>query len=221
MSGGDANRAARRSRPGFTWPLLLASWVAVAWIALGSPTNAGTTAAEIECLARTIYFEARGEPPAGKLAVAHVVMNRAADPRFPEDICEVVRQGGERPLFGCQFTWWCDGLSDEPTNLRVWRKVEILAYLIYWGRTKDPTGGALWYHADYVEPSWIALLQLGPKIGAHVFYHSAEPATGVASLRDGRPINFPVAQLKQQLDDWPGLLPHAQPGSAEELIAEK
>ena len=59
---------------------------------------------EFECLAPTIYFEARGEPDEGTLAVGHVVVNRAQHTRFPRRICKVVRQGGDKPRYGCQFS---------------------------------------------------------------------------------------------------------------------
>ena len=65
----------------------------------------------ITCLSRTIYWEARGERAAGMEAVANVVMNRLGHEGFPNTIGEVVRQGRERGA--CQFSWWCDGRSDD------------------------------------------------------------------------------------------------------------
>ncbi len=125
---------------------------------------------EIRCLALTIYFEARGEPDEGKLAVGHVVMNRVFDSRYPSQVCSVVRQGGEWPRNRCQFSWWCDGRSDKPRDRAAWERAMAFARLIYWGFSKDPTGGALWYHADYVSPAWRKVLGSGPKIGRHQFY---------------------------------------------------
>ena len=125
---------------------------------------------ELECLALTIYFEARGEPDEGKIAVGHVVMNRATHPLFPHKVCEVVQQGGEKLRFRCQFTWWCDGRSDQPADWRAWEKSKALARVVYWDYSRDPTAGALWYHADYARPRWRGDLFRGPKIGRHVFY---------------------------------------------------
>ncbi len=125
---------------------------------------------DLRCLALTIYFEARGEPQAGKLAVASVVMNRVADRRFPDRLCDVVRQGGAWPKNRCQFSWWCDGRSDRPINDKAWSHSRALALLVYWGFFRDPTEGALWYHADYVRPIWHKAFQRGPKIGSHIFY---------------------------------------------------
>lgn len=128
---------------------------------------------EIHCLALNIYFEARSEPIEGKVAVGHVVMNRVADARYPDKVCEVVKQGGEKPYNKCQFSWYCDGRSDNPANVDAWQESLALARVVYWGYSQDPTDGALWYHADYVSPYWRNALERGPKIGRHVFYAAA------------------------------------------------
>ncbi len=150
-------------------------------VALGGMLAAAPAAAadidvkgELECLALTIYFEARGEPDVGKLAVGHVVMNRTQHPLFPRQVCQVVRQGGDKLRYRCQFTWWCDGRSDQPRDRRAWGISRALAGLVYWDYSRDPTAGALWYHADYVRPSWQDDLTRGPKIGRHVFYGLTE-----------------------------------------------
>ena len=65
----------------------------------------------ITCLARTIYWEARGERVADMEAVASVVMNRLSHEGFPSTVCGVVKQGSEQGA--CQFSWWCDGRVDD------------------------------------------------------------------------------------------------------------
>ena len=83
----------------------------------------GVTHEEVTCLAENMYYEARNQSFAGQLAVSNVVMNRVADDRYPDTICEVVKQGPVRPSWKgtgemipvrnrCQFSWWCDGKSD-------------------------------------------------------------------------------------------------------------
>jgi spore germination cell wall hydrolase CwlJ-like protein len=139
-------------------------------------------AEEIGCLALNIYFEARGEPELGKIAVAHVVLNRVADRRFPSTVCDVVRQGGEDKLHHCQFSWWCDGQSDRPRDARSWDNVKAIAHMVYWGFTPDPTDGALWYHADSVSPYWRTAFIRGPKIGQHQFYGDDTPPLQLTSL---------------------------------------
>jgi len=139
-------------------------------------------AEEIGCLALNIYFEARGEPELGKIAVAYVVLNRVADRRFPSTVCDVVRQGGEQKLHSCQFSWWCDGLSDKPRDAQSWQKVRAVARKVYWGFPPDPTDGALWYHADSVSPYWGKAFNRGPKIGQHVFYGDDALPTQLTAL---------------------------------------
>ena len=144
---------------------------------------------ELECLALTIYFEARGEIELGKLAVGHVVMNRAQHPLFPPRVCQVVRQGGEKLRYRCQFTWWCDGRSDRPKDRRAWEQSRALARAIYWDYSRDPTAGALWYHADTARPRWRAGLARSRKIGRHVFYRLMEDG-GEAKLPDRIPASY-------------------------------
>jgi spore germination cell wall hydrolase CwlJ-like protein len=134
------------------------------------PAAATDVAKQINCLALNIYFEARSEPEKGKVAVAHVVMNRVADPKFPDSICQVVKQGGERRRNRCQFSWWCDGRSDEPRDTQAWQESRIIAHMVFTGSSPDPTRGALFYHADYVDPYWKTAFMRGPKIGRHIFY---------------------------------------------------
>jgi len=124
----------------------------------------------LRCLALNIYHEARGEPLQGKIAVAHVVLNRVAARRFPGEVCEVIKQGGERRRYRCQFSWWCDGRSDRPRDLAAWRESLLVALLIRRGATDDPTEGALWYHADNVKPYWAKIFKKHLKIGNHIFY---------------------------------------------------
>ncbi|MBO90054.1 MAG: hypothetical protein CMP14_11075 [Rickettsiales bacterium] len=126
---------------------------------------------DIECLALNVYFEARGEPFVGKMAVAHVVLNRMRDRRFPATACKVVKQGGDRVRHNCQFSWWCDGKSDRPRHRAAWATSLAVAKEAYWGFAEDPTRGALWYHADYVDPAWNDDFVRMRVIGKHIFYY--------------------------------------------------
>ena len=136
-------------------------------------TAEGGLQREIECLALNIYFEARFEPEEGRRAVAHVVLNRVNDRRWPDTPCRVIADGfpDAGPL--CQFSWYCDGRPNRPERDHDWRDSKRLAQLVYWGRQADPTRGALWYHADYVDPEWRHALRRGPQIGHHIFYYDA------------------------------------------------
>ncbi|MET0009100.1 MAG: cell wall hydrolase [Candidatus Thiodiazotropha sp. 6PLUC9] len=152
------------------------------WLSLDATNQTLKLTNELQCLALNIYFEARSESVKGQHAVGHVVMNRVAHRGFPNTICDVVKQGGEVRRNRCQFSWWCDGRSDEPANRKAWLKSLDLAYDIYLGRVSDPTRGALWYHADYVSPKWSKALTMVTKIGQHIFYQSRKQPTYAMNL---------------------------------------
>ena len=130
----------------------------------------------IFCLALNVYFEARNEPVEGKVAVAQVVMNRKADPRFPDTICGVVYQGQKRkrdffPIKNkCQFSWYCDGKSDRPKNQKSFHNSALIASRVISGKIPDITNGATHYHADYIYPDWAPSKIKTGKIGRHIFY---------------------------------------------------
>ena len=148
--------------------VLLAS--ALIWLPTSAARADVNLESEMQCLALNIYHEARGEPSDGLLAVGQVVVNRASDPRFPDTLCAVIQQGGSQKLYRCQFSWWCDGKSDQPKNLKAWKRSEALARRIIWGNAPDPTSGAKWYHTKQVRPIWRKALTKGPVIGSHIFY---------------------------------------------------
>ena len=146
---------------------------------------------ELYCLAKNIYFEAKSEPIAGQYAVADVVLNRVKDSRFPNTICEVVYEGPVRESWKtkkqsdledaeriyhpirdrCQFSWWCDGKSDNIKDGDAWRKAQEIAYrLVNDYKHRGLTEGATHYHATYVNPKWAPTLDLVGRIGTHIFY---------------------------------------------------
>ncbi|MGE3475580.1 MAG: cell wall hydrolase [Rhodospirillaceae bacterium] len=132
---------------------------------------------ELVCLALNDYWEARSETMAGRIAVAQVVMNRAMDSRFPSNICEVVKQNFfQGALNKCQFSWFCDDRADTPYEADAWRtSLKIAAAMLQKDSSiPDPTGGALWYHADHVRPSWTGNYETTTMIGGHVFYRDAD-----------------------------------------------
>lgn len=127
---------------------------------------------EFVCLALNDYFEARGESLAGRLAVAKVVINRAMDKRYPTNVCDVIKQNKARVMHRCQFSWYCDGRPDTPYNRVAWLKSLKLAAAVLQKDSSiaDPTGGALWYHAAFVHPSWADNLEVTSVVGGHIFY---------------------------------------------------
>lgn len=129
----------------------------------------GGLQAEETCLAQAIYFEARSEPLEGQLAVAQVILNRVSDKRYPASVCKVVFQN-ERMRNRCQFSFACDGRSDQPGERRAWtiaKKIAIVATEAEW---QDLSMQATHYHAEYVSPYWQALMQQTAQYGRHMFY---------------------------------------------------
>ena len=131
----------------------------------------------LACMAVAIYFEARSEPLAGQLAVANVVMNRVWDERYPNDVCEVITQGrlGSKPTDivyrdQCQFSFYCDGKSDDPKNEEAFDfAVDIASYVLA-GVWLDQTDGATHYHAIDVSPDWAMVKTRVVRIENHIFY---------------------------------------------------
>jgi len=126
------------------------------------------------CVALAIYFEARGEPDAGQIAVAHVVRNRIEDPRYPDNACDGVKQGyywNGNPIRNmCQFSFYCDGMSDEPRNLTAFQYAYDIADATLDGYQHGLIEGSTHYHADYVFPTWAAHHTKIVKIDSHIFY---------------------------------------------------
>lgn len=121
---------------------------------------------QVDCLAQNIYHEAGHEAETGKVAVALVTMHRVEDPRFPKDICGVVKQ---KQSGSCQFSWFCMPVTLNK-NSDVYNKSLNVALYVYanYEYIEDITKGALYYHADYVNPQW--KLQKTTVIGRHIFY---------------------------------------------------
>lgn len=123
-----------------------------------------TDTREEDCLAKAVYFEARGEPIEGQLAVAEVVLNRAASGRYPSDICKVITQPW-------QFSFITKGRFPKPDmQSDSWRKAVAIARIAQGKLADRLASDVLWYHADYVAPSWGKRLSRQAKIGLHIFY---------------------------------------------------
>jgi N-acetylmuramoyl-L-alanine amidase len=150
-----ANEAAWLYRAG--WPL----YALVDRYATNAPLDQ-----ESNCLATAVYFEARGESVDGQLAVARVVMNRAASGRYPPSWCATVKQPAQFSFVRHGQFPAVDYASD------AWRKAEAVARLAAANAVPSVSTDVLWYHADYVAPSWRRNLVEVQKIGAHIFYRA-------------------------------------------------
>lgn len=144
-----------------------------AWVNNPLPASADS-ASELKCLATAIYFEARGEPEEGQLAVAQVVLNRVKNPTYPNTICGVVYQNKSKRN-RCQFSFACDGRADRVTDKGAWAQAEELARLSVEDQKAmfiDEVGSATHYHATYVRPRWAGRMTQTDKIGRHIFYNT-------------------------------------------------
>ncbi len=150
--------------------------------------------ADLECMARNIYFESNNQSKAGQVAVARVVLNRVRDTRFPNTVCDVIYEGpvaeswktrqhedlaeSERIYYPrrnrCQFSWYCDGKADvipKSQNNHAWRLAQDIAFdILVFNKYAGLVEGATHYHADYVNPKWSKTLTLITKIDDHIFY---------------------------------------------------
>jgi len=132
---------------------------------------------QAECLAKNLYFEARNQSDAGGIAVSHVVLNRVASSRYPNNVCDVVTQAkrnsaGRLIRHKCQFSWYCDGLSDWPKEREAWGHAQSLArqaYLLH-SNGFDITDGSLFYHTKAVNPRWNRNMTPVMVIDDHIFW---------------------------------------------------
>ena len=175
-----------------------------AWLDAAALGRAG------ECLATAIYYEAGGEPQAGQLAVAQVVLNRLRHPRFPKSVCEVVYQGAggvSGHSGGCQFTFACDGSLVRRPDAAGLAHARAVADLALHGAISGLAGQATHYHTVWIVPVWAHEMRKVAIIGHHVFYrppgaygsypvlNGAERAPGSAPAGAASPVpdGLPIA----------------------------
>jgi spore germination cell wall hydrolase CwlJ-like protein len=133
---------------------------------------------QVDCLTENIYFEAGYESHVGKLAVAFVTLNRLASGNYGSDVCGVVKQRtrNSKGLIICQFSWTCQpNIAKKRLTIKhepLYNDIRDLAIfvLVNYHIVEDPTKGATYFHAVYVNPMWG--LPRTIKIGNHIFYKS-------------------------------------------------
>ena len=123
---------------------------------------------QANCIATAVYHEARGESVEGQLAVARVIMNRAASGKYPSSWCGTVKQPWQfsfvNPRTGA--IPYIDQASD------CWAKAVAITRLAVTNAVPSLESDVLWYHASYVAPSWGRRLNRVEKIGTHIFYRA-------------------------------------------------
>jgi spore germination cell wall hydrolase CwlJ-like protein len=131
---------------------------------VASTDTSGELSRELMCLAQAIYFEARGEPLEGQLAVARVIINRSESDAFPDDYCSVVTQRG-------QFSFVRGGVIPQPnTGSAAWTRAIAIARIAHRDQWQSPVGDALYFHASHVRPRWAGRLSARATIDNHIFY---------------------------------------------------
>ena len=178
-SGSAANR--ERSRSAAQDMALTEDWLD------SQPSSKG--GADWECLAEAIYFEARSESVEGQFAVAEVILNRVDGDYYPDSVCGVVRQGtGE--LFKCQFSYFCDGLSESIEEPGPYERAGKIARLMLDGQERNLTGGATHFHHVNVKPSWSSIFKHTVTIGKHRFHRMptdrSHGSAGIQVAEDSR-----------------------------------
>ena len=133
-----------------------------AWLGNGAVPVSTDITAEFDCLARNVYYEARGEPMVGQYAVAEVTMNRVASASFPNTVCTVVHARGA-------FSWTFSESLKEPYGYEWWR-AQSVARSVLGSHASPYVGDALFYHATWVSPQWARTRPQVALIGGHIFY---------------------------------------------------
>jgi N-acetylmuramoyl-L-alanine amidase len=125
--------------------------------------DSDTPDAEMECLATAVYYESKGEPLAGQLTVAEVILNRADSGRFPSTICGVVKQPS-------QFSFVRGGrLPTPPKSSEAWRTAVAISHIAVEDLAEGAAPRALFFHARRVSPGWRNLTRVA-SVGNHIFY---------------------------------------------------
>ena len=147
-------------------PLTTDGYAAVSLASLVDATDVEAMDEEANCLATAVYFESKGEPLEGQLAVAQVVLNRAVSGRYPTTLCGVVKQHK-------QFSFVRAGMFPRlDANCPAWRKARAIARIAQQHLVAALPRDVLWYHANYVSPRWREALIRVEQIGAHIFYRA-------------------------------------------------
>jgi len=145
----------------------------------------------IHCMASNIYFESKNQPEVDMYAVGHVVLNRLSNADFPrridgkiatkeqrmnnDSICNIVYDAkldakGNQVKYQCQFSWYCDGKPEVIVSKEKWAQAELVAIRLLTSDMYDFTGGALYYHADYVSPEWAKSHTKTLQVKNHIYY---------------------------------------------------
>lgn len=197
---------------------------------LRAEPRAAAPVRDLDCLTQAVYFEARGESPAGQAAVAQVVLNRVSKAGFPKSVCGVVFQGSARGA-GCQFSFACDGSMNRGRESQAWAQARHIASRALAGAVMTAVGDATHFHTVHVTPGWSREFRQVAQVGLHIFYRtgrsqaktilaeapSAPPAPDLR-VAEARLVSGPPADAIEVVETAPAPL-HAEPAPAEAAAA--
>lgn len=137
------------------------------------------TPEDYQCMVLNIYFESQNQSLQGQYAVADVVMYRLEHYNYPNTICGVIQDARYYDWnpnliikHKCQFSWFCDGKSDEPIYEQAFMRAEMIAKEVISDPNYIPViEHALFYHGDYVTPNWASSRKFIKQIDNHLFYN--------------------------------------------------
>ena len=172
---GKAQILEKKAATGRETPMPKAKAITPPEVQAVDPKGAAALDDAITCLARSIYWEAKGAQPADMEAVANVVMNRLGHEGFPNTVCKVVKQGSERKA--CQFSWWCDGHPDRVVEDDRYAIAKEVARKALNQQLVDRTHGALYFHNRHVKPNWARQYIMTTETREFLFY---KPPAGEA-----------------------------------------
>lgn len=145
--------------------IMMAIWM----IVMPTEANAKTRSVDLmshadsqHCIASAIYYEAMGESRQGKIAVAHVIVNRSKSGKFASTPCGVVYQKG-------QFTWINPRYRTLVYSPAMWAESMEIAQIVLDGSVSDSSNGALYFHNRHVHPAYARKHYVVATIGQHVF----------------------------------------------------
>lgn len=165
----------KKAATGSETPVPTAGTITKSEVQAVDPAGASALDDTITCLARSIYWEAKGGKPGDMEGVANVVMNRVGHEGFPDTVCKVVKQGVETKT--CQFSWWCDGRSDQVVEDDQYTIAKEIARKALNQQLSDRTRGALYFHDRNVRPRWARKYIRTTETGKFLFY---KPRAGTA-----------------------------------------
>lgn len=129
--------------------------------AVNGHRDADDLTAEERCMAVAVFYESKGEPLKGQLAVAQVILNRVDSQRFPGSVCGVVTQRS-------QFSFVRGGRLPSARPGQQWETAKAVARTAMADAWEGPVGQAMFFHATRVSPGWNRAKVA--TVGNHVFY---------------------------------------------------